>query len=534
MPRWLLILQLACSVSLLATATEVLSQAPNPAIEYARAEDLIHGHQWDAGIAALQPLLKSDPSNPKILNLAGLAFAGKGEANHAMEYFEAALKTAPNFTPALKNLAIEETSLGRTSAAEKHLQTALQQSPGDPIVNLYLAEILYEKGEFRAAADHFRKGGTLIARDPNMVANFAISEFKTGEQEKALRDLEAVQPEALNGSSALVVGVELAKADLCANALPFLLQAQTLSPRDTDIAYDAGICYLSLKQDSEAIGVLQKLIDQGHETPELDSAIAEAYEGDHQTQRAVDALRRAIAMSPDDDDNYLNFATICLDHQDFQAAEKVISVGLGRHPRSARLVFERGILNAMQDHYEAAERDFQLSADLAPESETGYIGLGVTYLETGKAAEAVPVLRRRLQEHPDDANLNYLLAEALVRSGTQPGEPAFLEAQTRLQKSTQINPKLVEPHVSLGSLYLRQEKVQEAVEQFELARKIDPNSKAACAHLAVGYRRLGETDKARSVLLELKAINDRERGGAKELNRPPGQVADTKTRPPSS
>lgn len=533
MPRWLVILQLACSISLPATARELLSQAPNTAVSYARAEELIRGHQWDAGIAALQPLLKSDPSNTKMLNLVGLAFAGKGDADHAMEYFEAALKTAPNFTPALKNLAIEETSLGKTSAAEKHLKAALQQSPDDPIVNLYLAEILYEKGEFRSAADHFRKGGTLIARDPNMVANFAVSEFKTGEQEKALKDLEAVQPETLNGSSALVVGVELAKADLCSKALPYLLRAQTLSPQNTDIAYDAGICYLSLKEDSEAIGVLQKLIDQGHETAETDSAIAEAYEGNHETQKAVDAFRRAIAMSPDDDDNYLNFATICLDHQDFQAAEKVLSVALGRHPKSARLVFERGILNAMQDHYEAAERDFQLSADLSPESETGYIGLGVTYLETGKAAQAVPVLRSRLREHPDDASLNYLLAEALVRGGAQPGEPAFLEAETRLQESTKIDPSLVDPHVSLGSLYLRQEKVQEAVEQFELARKIDPNSKAACAHLAVGYRRLGQTEKARSVLLDLKAINDRERGGVKEFSRPGGQAADTKTQPPS-
>jgi Flp pilus assembly protein TadD len=157
----------------------------------------------------------------------------------------------------------------------------------------------------------------------------------------------------------------------------------------------------------------------------------------------------------------------------------------------------------------------------------------VTYLETGKAAQAVPVLRSRLQDHPDDANLNYLYAEALLRAGAQPGEPAYLEAQNRLQKSITIDPKLVEPHVSLGKIYLNENRVNDAVHQFELARSIDPNSKAACAHLAVGYRKLGQSEKARAILLELRAINDQERTGSRVESRAPGQTAETNAHSPS-
>jgi tetratricopeptide (TPR) repeat protein len=368
-----------------------------------------------------------------------------------------------------------------------------------------------------------------------VLARLAISEFRAGEREDGLKAVASLQPETLNQQLVLVLGVELAKGELCDKAIPYLLRARTASPASADLGYDLAVCYLSGKQYPEATSALQSLIDGGHETSEIDNTLAEAYEADHQTQKAVDALRRAIALSPGDDENYLDFASLCLDHQDFQNAAKVLAVGLDVHPKSSRLVFERGILNAMQDRFEDAEKDFQLSAGLAPESDTGYIGLGVTYLETGKAAQAVPVLRGRLRDHPEDANLSYLLAEALLRSGAQQGDAGYSEAQTLLEKSVRLNPNMVEPHVSLGTIYLRQDKARDAAEQFEQARKIDPNSKGACAHLAVAYRKLGQADKAREVLLELKAINDRERAGAgtKDSIRTPDRPAEGKA-PPAS
>lgn len=514
------------------TATHIASAQSNSArSEYAHAEALIRDHQWDAGVDILRPLLQVTPPNPKVFNLMGLAFAGKKEPRQATLYFEQALKIDPNFTPALKNLAIEEIGVGEIAAAKKHLETALQQSPEDPIVNLYLGEIFYQQSAFAPAVEHLRRAGSLSERDPNVLASLAISEFKTDQREDGLRSIRSLRPDALNQSSTLALGVELAKAELCDNAIPYLLSASMAYPADVDIGYDLGVCYLAAKQYPEAAATLQTLIDEGHESSEIDNTLAEAYEAENKTQKAVDALRRAISLNPGDDENYLDFASICLDHQDFTNAAKVLSVGLDVHPKSSRLVFERGILNAMQDRFEDAEKDFQLSSDLAPESDAGYIGLGVTYLETGKAAQAVPVLRSRLHDHPDDANLNFLLAEALLRSGVQQGSADYAEAQTRLERSTQLNPNMVEPHVSLGKIYLQEDKPGEAAQQFERARKIDPNSKAACAHLAVAYRKLGQTDKAREVLLDLKAINDRERAGVKGSGPAPDPLVETKAPP---
>jgi Flp pilus assembly protein TadD len=131
---------------------------------------------------------------------------------------------------------------------------------------------------------------------------------------------------------------------------------------------------------------------------------------------------------------------LCIDHQAFAGASKVIEVRLGVRPKSARLIFERGILNAMQDHFEQAEKDFAESAALAPKDNSGYLSLGVTYIETGNTAEAIKLLRKWLAAEPNNANIAYLLGEALIKSGAQPGDPAFLDAQTDFEKSVHLDP----------------------------------------------------------------------------------------------
>ena len=173
----------------------------------------------------------------------------------------------------------------------------------------------------------------------------------------------------------------------------------------------------------------------------------------------------------------------------------------------------RGILYAMQDHFELAERDFQQAALLAPQNDFGYVGLGVTYLELGNSEEAIKILRDRLRTKPNDASLQYLLGEALIRSGATEGQPAFAEAQAALEKSVKINPKLCLPHVSLGSIYLDEGRFSDAATEFEQARAIDPAEKSAYSHLAIAYRHLGQPDKAREALNQLKQVLDQQRAG---------------------
>jgi tetratricopeptide (TPR) repeat protein len=510
---------LSCGLGLallLAGCSLVARPAIGQAGDYARAEAMVREHRWDDGLALLATLLKSEPRNAKALNLAGLALTGKGEIQTADEYFDRCLQANPGFVPALKNLSINEFNEKQYAAAEKHLLTAAKAMPDDPVVNLYLGEIAYRQQKYQSAADGFSRARDLALRSPNAAAHLAVSDLKTGQQDKALEILDQIPPEAIEPPTQFALGLELERLNLPQRSIAYLEAVRQRFPDSYDIGFDLMLDDIAAKQYERAILVAEDLIARGRETSELNNVLAEAYEGNNQIQHAVDALRRAIALDPADEENYLDFASLCMDQRSLQAGMRVIQVALESHPKSDRLIFMRGVLHAMQDEFELAEKDFKLSADLAPQTNFGYIGLGVAYLETGHDAQAIQVLRQRLREKPNDASLLYLLGEGLIRTGAAPATSAYAEAQAVLEKSVFLNPNLCLPHVSLGTIYLDEDRPKEAADQFEEARAIDPKERSAYSHLAVAYRRLGQVDKAKETLNSLKEVIEQERRSTRE------------------
>ncbi|MGA2674185.1 MAG: tetratricopeptide repeat protein [Terracidiphilus sp.] len=484
--------------------------------DYTRAEAMVRAHRWDDGLALLAPLLKSEPRNAKALNLAGLALTGKGDIQQANLYFSKCLQVNPGFVPALKNLAINEFNEKQYAAAEKHLLAAAMATPDDPVVNLYLGEIEFRQQKYQNAADRFSLARDLALRSPNAAAHLALSDLKTGQQDKALEILDRIPPEQIEPPSQFALGLELEQLSLPQRSIAYLEAVRQRFPESYDIGFDLMLDDIAAKQYAQAIQVAEDLIARGRETSELNNVLAEAYAGSNQIQHAVDALRRAIALDPADEENYLDFASLCMDQRSLQAGMSVIQVALQSHPHSDRLIFMRGVLHAMQDEFELAEKDFKLAADLAPQTNFGYIGLGVAYLETGHDAQAIQVLRQRLREKPNDASLLYLLGEGLIRTGAAPGAPAYAEAQAILEKSVLLNPNLCLPHISLGTIYLDEDRAKDAVTQFEQARAIDPKERSAYSHLAVAYRRLGQVDKAKETLNSLKDVIEQERRSTRE------------------
>lgn len=335
----------ACLLSALVFVRAAAAQT-GPAADFATAEALIRNHEWDQGIAVLQPLLRTNQTNIRLLNLTGLAYTGKGDTNRADQYFEAALKIRPDFIPALKNLAINEAGLGEIAAARRHLEAAVKMAPSDPVINLYLGEIFYRQQNFTAALKYLSSSGDFINRNPDFLASLAVTELKTGHRPESLEIFLHLRPETLSPETQFAAGSSLAEAGLYDRAIPYLEAARAARPANESITYDLALCYLSVKRFPEATTLMEGLSSSGHETSENDNLLAEAYEAQHETQKAGDALRRAIALNPDDDNNYLAFASLCMDHQAFDDARKVLVVGIAHHPKSSQLFFERGILDA--------------------------------------------------------------------------------------------------------------------------------------------------------------------------------------------
>jgi len=511
-PRLLLVLVIALQCSKLrAQATPDVRIAA----DYARAEALVKDHQWDDGLQILSHVLAIEPRNLMALNLAGIASAAKGDNGTADKYFKRSLAVDPHFLPALRNLSISEFNAGDYASAEKHLMDAQARVPNDPTVNLYLGQIAYRQQKYTLAAERLDRARGLLARYPMAETELVVSLLRSGQKPQALELLDQLTPSAINTQSQLDLGVALSETDSSKLAVPYLQAAFDRNPNSYDIGFDLALASVQATDYATAIKTIQDIIERGRDTSELEDLLADALAAQGEPGKAADAYRNAIALDPSDENNYLDFASLCIDQRALEGGMKVIALGLERHPDSERLVFMRGILNALEDKTDLAEKDFQQAAQLAPKHDFGAIGLGAVYLEKGNSEEAIRVTRRQLKQKPDDPSLLYLLGEALIASGVQPDQPGFGEAQHVLEESVKLNPGLCLPHVSLGSIYFREERYSDAAVQFEAARAIDPNENSAYSHLAVAYRHLKQPEKAREILKELQKLLEQQRSGTR-------------------
>lgn len=479
---------------------------------YTQAESLVRQGQWDQGIGLLRQLLELEPENLKALNLLGIALTGKGDLVAADREFEHAARIDPHFSPALKNLAVNEFTQRNLTAAERHFSEALAVAPNDTLIHAYLGHIAYARHQYRDAAAHLEKTGNRM-HDPSVATELAESYLETGQQEQAFDLLSGLDNKDLSPQLQFSVGLTLARHELYSRAIPYFEPVNAAYPDSYDAAFNLAVCYVLTEHFPKAIEVLNSIASRGHKTAELDNLLAEALEGNHQVQDAIDALREATRLDPKDESNYVDLATLCTSYDSYDLGLQIIEVGLHFHPGSDQLIFQRGVIEAMKDRFDLAEKDFQLASRLAPNKNLPYMALGVSYMETGHLPEAIRSLRQRTKEKPNDPALLYLLGNALIRSGASPGDPTFAEAQAVLEKSVKLNAQLAASQVELAKLYLRENRLDDARDHLERARAIAPKDKTAYSQLAVVYRRTGKPELASAMLDTLNKLNEEDRQG---------------------
>jgi tetratricopeptide (TPR) repeat protein len=168
------------------------------------------------------------------------------------------------------------------------------------------------------------------------------------------------------------------------------------------------------------------------------------------------------------------------------------------------------VIEAQRGLDDAAARDFEKSNELDPKRQYGSAGLGVLYTGTERSPEAAAILRQRLAKDPSDAELNYLLAQALTRQDATPGTSAFQEAQEALLRALRVKPDYAAAHAALGKLYAQAGKNARAIGEFQSAVDLNPADRTALSQLAAALRRAGRTDEALAVSRRLKELVTRE------------------------
>ena len=465
--------------------------------------------QFGEAIRLVEQMLAQAPTDLKALNLAGIALTGLGRIDEANARFREAVRLDSRFYPALKNLAINEFSAGRLEEAERHFEAVLILAPGDEVAHVHLGEIAFDRKNSAGALAHYENAGARIAQNPVWTLHYGSCLLDQHQLDRAVAVLDAL-PRA-DADNRFDAGMILGKSGAYADAARFFGSARERYKDPGAAGYNQALMLVEAGDYDAAVRVAQEMVDRGLPSSELYNLTARAHEKAGRVKEAYDALRAATKIAPAAEENYVDLASICLDHQNFDLGLEIIDIGLQHRPDSSLLHLQRGVLMAMRAQLGPAEAEFDAARRLAPDAPAPYAGLAMIWMQTGQTDRAVDVLRQQARARRDHV-VPYIFAVALMRSGVDPAGPGAAEAVAALQASIDANPRFAPSHSELGRLLLKRDDLAGAIRELETATALDAENTAAIYNLAQAYRRKGDRARAADLLARVTKLNAQERG----------------------
>lgn len=458
-------LALGLFLTLHVTAAQI-SQDTVRSITYA-----LRSRQYDQAFQLAHAVLQQSPNDAQILTLEGLALAGLGKNKQALGDYDAALKVAPDYIPALEAAAQLEYNSDNERAVPL-LNRLLHLQPDNLTAHAMLAAIAYGQDDCVMAVKHFQASGAALSSQP-----LALEEFG----------------ECL---------VELQRAE---EAIPIFQRLMEKSPDDPRPRYNLAAAQVAADKNQDAIHTLQPLLGAGNPKPEALDLASEAYEQAGDTRSAVELLRKAIILAPDNPKFYVDFAMMSLNHSSYQVGIDMINVGLTRIPDSPALYAARGVLYVQLAQYDKGEADFETAEKLNPRQAFGSEAYGLAKFQENNLDSALASVRSKLKAHPNDPFLHYLLAQILTQQGAEVGSVQFREAVAASQRAIQLNPELTEARDVLAGLYLKSGHEAESIKESRIVLLKEPEDPEALYHLMQALRRTGNTAEIPELVKRLAA-----------------------------
>src|SRR5215475_11569175 len=486
---------------LAACAISVRAQDP----DYQTAVSFVQRGQFEQAFPLLQRILDRSPNDLKARNLMGIALSAAGRREEANEHFKKVLALEPKFVPALKNLALNELALGKTQDAKVNFEEALKSAPQDATCRWGLAEIAFAARDYKRAALSYEQSGDLAWKDSRTTIKFATSCLEGGQGSKAATILEKI-PTTLSTADANIqfqAGVLLARLEKYEAAARRFESARQGFPDPYQVGYNLTLVLIRNRDYAAAIRAGEETLAAGRRKAEIYNLLAQAYEQSGRTVQAYEALRAATELDPQDETNYLDLIALCLKHENYDLSLEIADIGAKRVPSGRRLRLSHGVALVMKGRLEEAVKEFQIAGELSPEDALPQVALGLALIQLDKHSEAIALLRRQSERHPKDPRVFWLLAEALNRSGVQPGSEEDKEAISALEKSIQLDPRLPQSRALLGKILLRRGEVAHAAEHLEKAFELDPEDMTAAYQLAQALQRMGQTERAKQLFTKV-------------------------------
>ena len=500
-------------------------------------------------VAANEPLraapvldnaLRSRATSTRLLLLRGAVARDRGELAQAADFFERALKSAPENARAMVELASVRLRQDDSKSASELLAKALDTDARKTLdaaeearANMHRGQLAIAARNPRAAEAAYERAVVLDPNSPRVHEAYGQFRLQRLEWEKAARQFEdAIK---YGGSAAAYAGAagaylgqnRLLEADKAINeavsrdatsARYLYLQGRVADAigkaeeayRKYEAALKAkpdlvealcaeGTVWLSRNDTGKARERLDAALRVQVEglTSLEDEAIGELALGLGDRDIAREAYGRALHKSPDDALAHSGMGKALAAQGNLVAARREMETALTQLDSDASLAFEYGSLLRRMGESQPAIQSFRKAVKLDSKEPRYRARLGGVLVERGEFEEAEQQLRQAVALNDHNGEALYYLARALA------GRKNLGEAIDLMKKAVEIEPDNAEYLYHLGLIFERGQQVRSAIDAF--SRSIDKGNRTADAHEHLGAVLMVENRFAEAVKAFTKA-----------------------------
>jgi Flp pilus assembly protein TadD len=373
-----------------------------------------------------------------------------------------------------------------------HLQEAVdaftaaeKANPRDPRVHNFLGIALMSTGNTNGAAAEYLRATQLNGEFEDAFRNLGYLEWVTHNYAQARSHLEQALHLAPKDRFAVYYLARVEMDDHQAGRS--VTRFESLGdPLDIALAY----LYAGRYQDSARIA---RSIPPSADASTI-LGVAEAKSGNEKA--AVAALQKAAELNPGREEHWLNLACELMGATRYKEARASVESGLQANPKSYTLQLRLGAVDLALGDYSSAEKIFRDLVEAGDPLPASTVGLTQVLLRSGRADEAVTLLRLAEKRLGPQFLLLYFEGLALDRSGdTNSALAAF-------RRSVEANPENAEARFAVGRVALKLGQAQQAAGEFQTVLRLQPENAAARRLLRLAYARAG--DKNVSLLPEVQ------------------------------
>lgn len=452
----------------------------------------------------LKSVLATSPRDADALNLLGVVRAQEQKPAEAERLFRLAIAASATHIGAHVNLAELLLTTNRTSEASQLLRAAHQLAPERADINLNLAKVYADIGNYQQALEHLHLVPRSAVTDDYFALSLrsllALSRLEEARRvTREFRELGSAKPEAQAEFAML-----LAKGGLSAEALELLESARAQTPASFPVLYALGVLNAALKQYDNADVYLSAALKTRPDDVTTLRALANVARATGNLEKSLAHLVHARRLAPEAPGVLYDFGVTTLQMDLLLDALPAFEKLYRAYPRQPAYLYALAAARWKKGEIIETARLMKTYVDLQPRDAAGFYLLGAALLRQDLFKEAQAALQQSLSLKADP-DTEYLLGVSLEKLGDR---AAAIETFRQVVRSRADH---AAAHAALGAAYREAGSYTEARAELERAIQLDPNDLRANYQLGLVYAKLGEPEAAKKMFARADDLRSRQR-----------------------